>query len=126
MKKGSVLFGIESSRKFLNSIRILTNIGSTISDDEIVQLYRRFLRKLERFYKGTDLKPLTSIDIIKSLLQQEALFSDVEFIIHCFCTACIKISFESVVESLVSRYENHFDTSRQMSVVHALEENIDC
>ena len=61
---------------------------------------------------------MTSIEIIKTLLQQETIFSDVEFIIHCICTACIKIS----VESLVSRYENHFNTSRQMSEDHALEE----
>ena len=122
MKKGSVLFGIESSRKCLKSIRNLTNSGSTISDDEVVQLYRRLLRKLEIFYKGTNLKPLKSIEIIKTLLQQEAIFSDVEFIIHCICTACIKISVESVVESLVSRHENHSDTSRQMSEDHTLEE----
>ena len=34
----------------------------------------------------------------------------------------VKVSVESVVESLVSRYENHFISSRQMSEDHALEE----
>ena len=34
----------------------------------------------------------------------------------------VKVSVESVVESLVSRYENHFISSRQISVDHSLEE----
>ena len=37
------------------------------------------------------------------------------------CTAAFKLSVESVVESLVSRYESHFDSSRQLSEEHALE-----
>ena len=32
---------------------------------------------------------------------------------HLTCVGCVKISVESVVESLLSRYEKHFDSSRQ-------------
>ena len=40
---------------------------------------------------------------------------------HCICTAAVKVSVESVVETLVSRYEQHFDSSRQLSEDHNLE-----
>ena len=36
-------------------------------------------------------------------------------------TSAVKVSVESVVESLVSRYENHFDASRQLEEGNALE-----
>ena len=38
------------------------------------------------------------------------------------CSAAVKISVESVVESLVSRYEKHYPSSRQMAEEHTLEE----
>ena len=41
---------------------------------------------------------------------------------HSICCAAIKVSVESNVESLVSRYETHFDKSRQLSEESAMEE----
>ena len=41
---------------------------------------------------------------------------------HVICTAAIKVSVESDVESLVSRYETHFDKSQQLTKNAALEE----
>ena len=38
--------------------------------------------------------------------------------------ASVKVSVESVVESLVSKYEKHFDSSRQPSEDHAVDEMI--
>ena len=52
------------------------------------------------------------------------MYKDVELIAHCICVASVKISVGSVVESLVSRYENHFTSSRQETEEHALEEMI--
>ena len=37
---------------------------------------------------------------------------------------CIKVSVESLVESLVSRYEKHFDSSRQPIKQHSLNKII--
>ena len=122
-KKGSVLVGLESSARFLDAVRKVTNTVSTIADDEIIKCYRKLLRKLETFFKETDLKPLTSIGIIKSILQKDNdLFNAVEVVDHCICTAAFKISVESIVESLVSRYKKHLDSSRQMTEEHSLEE----
>ena len=52
------------------------------------------------------------------------MYKDVELIVYCICMASVKISVESVVESLVSRHENHFTSSRQGTEEHALEEII--
>ena len=38
--------------------------------------------------------------------------------------ACVKVSVESVVESIVSTYEKHFHHSRQPNEEHALDEMI--
>ena len=43
---------------------------------------------------------------------------------HCFSVAAVKLSVESSVESLVSRYEKHFDKTRQLTEEHAKEEMI--
>ena len=43
---------------------------------------------------------------------------------HCICVESVKISVESVVESLVSKYEKHFDSSRQPTEEHAVDEMI--
>ena len=40
------------------------------------------------------------------------------------CIIAVKVSIESVVESLVSRYEYHFSSSRQAYKDHALNEMI--
>ena len=65
---------------------------------------------------------MDSKTIIKEFLSDTELFSGIELTLHCIITSAVKISVESVVESLVSRYESHFDSSRQMKEEHALEE----
>ena len=52
------------------------------------------------------------------------MYKDVELIVHCICVASVKISVETVVESLVSRYESHFTSSWQGTEEQALEEMI--
>ena len=51
-------------------------------------------------------------------------FVSCRLIVHCICAACLKVSVESVVESIVSRYEKHFSSSRQPSEEHALNEMV--
>ena len=47
-----------------------------------------------------------------------------ESYIHLICVASIKVSVESVLGSLVSRYEKHFDFSRQPTKQHSLDKMI--
>ena len=68
------------------------------------------------------MKKLNSMAIIKLILTNDVLYQDVEVIVHCICTAAVKVSVESVIETILSRYEEHFDSSRQLTEEHALEE----
>ena len=69
---------------------------------------------------------LDSMEIIQSTLKKEniALFRNVKFIIHLIRVACVKVSVKSIVESLVSRYEKQFYSSRQPTEQHSLDEMI--
>ena len=125
-KKGAIFYGLENSQKFLNAVRAVTDTVKDISDDEIIKSYRLFLKKLEQSFSQTPMKSLTSIGMIKTFLSKGAqLYDGIEVILHCISTAAIKISIESVVESLVSRYSNHMTSARQgTEEEHALEEMV--
>ena len=49
---------------------------------------------------------------------------NVRVIVHIILSACVKTSVESVAETLVSRYENHFTSSRQLTEENALDEMV--
>ena len=76
--------------------------------------------------KKIDHSILDTKEIIQTILKKEniALFRNVKVIIHLICVACAKDSVEGVAESLVSRYEKHFDSSRQPTEQHSLDEMI--
>ena len=97
-----------------------------VSDEDIVKTYRNVLKKIEKHFSHLPAKSLTSKDMVKSFLSKDkGLYKNVELIIHCISVAAVKISVESVVESLVSRYENHLTPTRQGTEEdHAREEMI--
>ena len=43
---------------------------------------------------------------------------------HCLSTVAVKYSVESSVESLISRYETHFDRKRQLTEENAHQEMV--
>ena len=81
-----------------------------------------FIRKEKKF----DRSKLKNKELIQQILGKDVnpSFSSVRVILHCICAAAVKVSVESVVESLVSRYEHHFSSSRQPLEEHALNEMI--
>ena len=91
----------------------------TVDDIDLMNHYRMFVANLDTLFikscKKYDTSILGSKKIIQSILNKEniALFRNVKVIMHLTCVGCVKISVESVVESLLSRYEKHFDSSRQ-------------
>ena len=91
----------------------------TVDDIDLMNHYRMFVANLDTLFikscKKYDTSILGSKKIIQSILNKEniALFRNVKVIMHLICVGCVKISVESVVESLLSRYEKHFDSSRQ-------------
>ena len=66
---------------------------------------------------------LRSMKILEDFLNTDMkLFEGLEITMQGILCAAVKISVESVVESLVSRYEKHFDKSRKLTEENALDE----
>ena len=121
-KHGAVQIGHKLGNRFLSSVRKITGSVDEIPDDEIKENFVKFLKVLENYTKHIDEKKLDSKSLIKDFLDDDKLFTGVELTLHCIASSAVKISVESVVESLVSRYEQHFDAKRQLREDHALDE----
>ena len=93
-----------------------------IQDLEIKENFSKFLKVLETVIEKIEDKKLDSKSLIKTILGDEELCCGIELTLHNICTAAAKVSVESVVESLVSRYEGHFDARRELKEEHALDE----
>ena len=117
------MVGLDVVKTFLNAVRNITGSVATVDDGDLMNHYPVFVASLETLFikscKEFDPSILDSKEIIESILKKEniGLFRNVKVIIHL-------ISVESVVESLVSRYEKHFDSSRQPAEQHSLNEMI--
>ena len=129
-QKGSVIVGLEGAKTFLNAVRNITGSVVTVGDGDLMIHYRLFVANVEtlfiKYCKKFNPSILDSKEITQSFLKKEntALFRNIKVIIHLICVACVNVSVESVVESLVSRYEKHFDSSRQPTEQHSLDEMI--
>ena len=108
--------------------RKVCDVASIAKDDyidniDIKESLKIFLVKLEYHIKDKTVKDLDSKNLIKDFLRSDKkLYQEIEVIIHCFSVAAVKLSVESSVESLVSRYEKHFDKARQLTEENANEE----
>ena len=92
-KKGSIVFGLQNSNKFLDAVRSITGTVKDVSDEDIVKTYRNFLKKIEKHFSHLPAKSLTSKDMVKSFLSKDkGLYKNI--IIHCISVAAIKISVE--------------------------------
>ena len=121
--KGGILVGSLRAQEFLLNIREITDTLSNIDDNEINDNYKRFLMKLETYQKDKDIASLTTLKIIQDFLSSGLrLFEGVEITMQGLLCAAVKISVECVVESLVSRYEQHFHKTRQLTEENALEQ----
>ena len=122
--------GLKEAKTFLNAVRNTTGSVATADDGDLMNHYQMFVANLETLFikscKKFDSSILDSKEIIQSILKKEniALHRNFKVIIHLICVACVKVSVESIVESLVSRYEKHFDSSRQPTEQHSLDEMI--
>ena len=114
-EQGSVLFGTLSEDFFSKSAKQITQSIKEVLDDILKQNYRQFLTILEKHSKTKARNQYDSKDFIKDLLNSYLkLFKGVELTMHIICASAVKVSVESDVESLVSRYEKHFKIDRQL------------
>ena len=127
-EKGAVLVGFEESNKFITAARAITGTIKTISDKDLRSSYREFITLVEsKIIKPAGKSPKwENKELIKSLLVKDKsnAFVNCRVIIHIIASAAVKVSVESVVESIVSRYEDHFKPSRQPTEEHSLDEMV--
>ena len=110
LKKGYIVVAAKNGRLFNEYVRAITSSLDDVPDEELRDSYRRFARILEEYVKTNDMKKITSMSILKDFLKTDSkLYEGVELVLHGIVCAAVKVSVESVVESLVSRYESHFN-----------------
>ena len=69
-----------------------------------------------------NLEQFTSLGLLKEILSTDNNLSEgIELPLHHICCAAVRVSVASIVESMISVYENHFDSRRQLTKEHPLE-----
>ena len=121
--RGAVVTGFTNGRRFLKAVRAMTSSVEDVSDVDILENFKKLVGVLDRMTRGKNLKRVTSLGLLKEILSSNNNLSEgIELSLHCICCAAVKVSVESIVESMISVYENHFDSKRQLTEEHALEE----
>ena len=101
----------------------VTNTLDHIPKEILQKSFKSFLRSFEVYIGKRGAKDIDSKTVIKDFLRDDKkLYRGNEIILHCFCVVAVKFSVESSVESLISRYECHFDKSRQLSQERSTQE----
>ena len=113
--------------KFISSVEnIPVRSLKIIPKDVLAQQHKEFLKRLNRITKDVAVKDLEDMDpkeIIKKFFNPaDRLFEGIEMVIQAMATSAVKHSCESVLESLVSKFENHFDLCRNMGEDSAADE----
>ena len=69
------------------------------------------------------MQSISSMSILKDFFKTEfKLFEGVELVLHAMSCAAVKVSVESVVETIVSQYEIHFYKNRGLNEENAMQE----
>ena len=129
-RNGAVTVGLEEGECFLIATNAVTDTCKSFSREDMSRLFREYVSVLEEVFISSvsqfDASKLQNRKLIQYMIGSEGSnkFKEVRVVVHIILTACLKVSVESIVESLVSRYENHFTSSRQLTEEHALDEMI--
>ena len=97
-----------------------------VPQDELKSQFKKDVKRLEVLtskYSIDELQELDSKILIKKFFDPDSnMFVDIEMILQAIAVASVKHSCESVLESFVSEYENHFDERRNVDENTANEE----
>ena len=87
-----------------------------VPDEELKIQYKLFLERLEKVTENIEIKKLKEMDnkvlILNFFYPKQELFKNIEAIMQAIAVSAVKHSCESILESFVSMYENHFDIRR--------------
>ena len=124
---GSIKVSTTEFPSFLQAVNdIPIRSLKTVPDNFLKKQYKDFLERLEKLtatYTSEQLKKLDPKYLIKKFFDpKENLFSNIEMIMQAIAICCVKQLCESVLESLVLQYENHFNNNRNMEENHIEEE----
>ena len=120
---GAVVACLLKAEAFADTMHRLTNSLDHIPKEILQESFKSFLRSFEVYIGKREAKDIDSKTVIKDFLRDDKkLYRGNEIILHCFCVVAVKFSVESSVESLISRYECHFDKSRQLSQERSTQE----
>ena len=113
----AVKVSIATYPKFKNAIfKVPVDSIKEVPDEELKSQFKLFLERLQDLTAHKDNLELSSMDpkeLIKQFLDPtKDLFKSIEMVLQAVAVCSVKHSCESVLESFVSRYENHFDSRR--------------
>ena len=88
----------------------------------IIFQFKKFFERLEQEIKNKKAENADSKELIKMFLNEERkLYKEIEITIYCICASAVKLSvIESVIESLTSKFEIHFDKFRNVKEYNAI------
>ena len=85
---------------------------------DIQKQFRVFLDRLLEETSSLSLKEAQELDskeLIRSFLKKPHLYENIEMVMQAICVGCIKLSVESVAESMISKYNIHNNELRCIS-----------
>ena len=117
-------------KEFIKSLRVITRLLKKVDDECLRLQHNRFLRNLKELTNDIsleDLQRMNSKMLIKQFVSDKNYFTGVELIMHSVFVSSIKVSIESIAESMISKYALHFSKIRHLdeNKVHN-EMMIDC
>ena len=114
--RGVAIVSALEGDKFVEHAKSLLHTIQDVPDEVLKMQHNKFLKTILNEYDNmsqAELENLTSMDIIKKLMGSNLkLYEGIELIMHTISAASVAISVESIVESVVSIYENRQNKSR--------------
>ena len=114
--RGAILISNIERAKYITTLRKIIPSVKEVPDQTIILQFEEFLVRLEQVVRNRKSDDLDSKELIKLFLRSDKeLYTGIEMIIHSICVSAVKISVESVIESLTSKFEIHFNKFRNVN-----------
>ena len=113
----SVLYLLEKAKFVEACLKIDRNLRE-YTDLEIANQFRLFLSRLQEATKDHSIEKLEKMDpkeLIKQFMVEEKLYTDIESVMQACVVGSIKISVESIAESMISKYNIHNSKTRPIT-----------
>ena len=116
--RGVQLVWMLESMDFAKTAHILDRNLRQVPLMHIQAEFRVYLDRLEeetKKYSIQEVKDIDSKEFIKNFLAKPELFKNIEMVMQAISVGCIKLSVESVAESIISKYNLHNNPLRRIS-----------